>query len=601
MSTTPARKRLSDEDIDAIKRANHVLDVIEQHVTLRRSGSTYKGLCPFHDERTPSFHVNPANETWRCYGCQMSGDVIDFIKEVEGGDFRYAASLLAERSGITLKGVDDAEDDERERKLRARLYEANAAASDYFTHLLLNDPDARTAREFLRERKFTSEHATTFQCGYSPRKSPALHTVLTDNGFTIDELISAGLARRAESGRVYDVFQGRLMWTIHSEFDKPIGFGARRLYDDDWNQGKFINTSETPLYKKSEVLYGFDRARRDAVKKRHIYVVEGYADVMAAQVAGALNVVATCGTSFTKEHLRILRRTVGDTGEITFGLDDDAAGRKASMTVYGMASTSVRRLTTLGGDFGGKDPDDVRRHHGDDALLRLLANRKPLLESVLRATIADVDIDTPEDKAYALDQVVPLLADITDTVIVTDYAEKAATLIGVKPADVTARLRQHHQGDTAPAQIAAETDAPSAPRVERVEREILRVYIQNENTARLLDDTTRPLFITPVHRALCDAIRAATRANPERLWFERIKTHLPFAHMSLLLDLATQGSPVNDDAAVEYTLQLVEQLRTEHVHDTASDLANQIGEAQTEDDRIAALSDLIELARATNQ
>lgn len=597
MEPQSAKKtRLSDEDIDAIKRSNPLLQTVEQHVTLRRSGASYKGLCPFHDERTPSFYVNPATETWHCFGCQMHGDVIDFIREIEGGDFRYAANLLADQSGIVIKGVDDSDADEQARRKRTRIYEANEAASQFFTDLLLNDPDAQAARDLLSARNFTAEHATTYGCGYAPRRGPNLTDFLRDNGFETDEIIAAGLARAAQSnGRVYDVFQGRLVWTIRSEFDKAIGFGARRLYDDDWQNGKFINTSETLVYRKTDVLYGFDRARKAAVKARHIYVVEGYADVMAAHIAGATNTVATCGTAFTKEHLRTLRRTVGDHGEITFGLDDDAAGRKASMAVYDMAHTSVRRLTTLGGDFGGKDPDEVRTHHGDQALLALFANRKPLLQSVIRATIAAVTINTPEDKAIALDQAVPLLANVTDPVILGEYTQLIANLVGVKPADVAARRNGTPQPESADAQAIPADELLG--RTERAEQQLLRIFIQNEITTRSFHDTCRVLLVTPVHQAISNAIRAALNENPERLWFERIKKHIDEDAYSTLITYATLGSPTSDDAMFDYVRQLIDQLRDGHVEETIDEITEQISAAGSEQERIDALADLIELSR----
>lgn len=601
MSTQPPKAtRLSDADIDAIKRANPLLNTVEQHVTLRRSGSTYKGLCPFHDERTPSFHVNPATETWRCFGCQLHGDVIDFIREIEGGNFRYAATLLAQQSGVTIEGADDSDDDEQARRLRARIYEANEAASAFYTSTLLNDPDAQTARTFLAERKFTAEHATEYACGYAPRRGQTLNAFLRDNGFSTDEIVTAGLARIAkDSDRLYDVFQGRLIWTIRSEFDKVIGFGARRLYDDDWQQGKFINTSETPVYKKSDVLYGFERARKTAVKNRHIYVVEGYADVMAAQIAGVANTVATCGTAFTREHLRTLRRTVGEHGEITFGLDDDAAGRKASMSVYDLAHTSVRRLTTLGGDFGGKDPDDVRKHHGDEALRTLFANRKPLLQSVITATIAAVDIHTPEDKAIALDQAAPLLAHVSDPVVRSEYVTQVANLVGVKPADVTARLN-----DTTP--TAPEPATPTGvddnlDRVERCEQQLLRIFVQSEIAARALHDECRILLVTPHHQALSQAIHQALKDNPERLWFERIKKHVHEDAYSTLITYATLGSPSSDDVMFDYARQLIDQLRQGHVEETTHELVTQLAAtSSSEEERIDTLIDLIELARNTH-
>lgn len=588
-------RMLSDTDLDSIKAANPILPLVEQHVTLKKSGRSYKGLCPFHTERTPSFYVNPDVGTFKCFGCDAGGDVIDFVRRIEGGDsFRFAAQFLADRAGITIQGISD--QDAEERSIRARVLEANEAASLFFNTELFTSAEAETARAFLVERNFDPDHATQFGCGYAPRSGTALVSFLTDNGFTPEEIETAGLARRTHQGSLRDFFQGRLLWTIRSEFDKALGFGARRIYDNDRIEAKFINTPETPVYKKTEVLYGYNLARKHIVKEGHAYIVEGYADVMACHAAGVNTAVASCGTSFTKDHLRTLRRSVGEAGELTFGLDDDNAGRKASLAVYDMAHSTVRRLTTLG-TLGGKDPEEVRRNHGDAALARLVTQRTPLIQSVILATLTDVPLDSPEDKVVAIGQVAPLLGHVTDPLVQSEYATKVAQRIGVAQADVLSRIpgSSIRQGDLLE-EAAAATRVPLAV---RVEQDVLRVLAQDKAAAQTYYKVCADLFRTSAGKQIAQGIGVALQAPSALAWFEKVSVEVSDVARPMLFGLVTEGLPVDPKRLPDYAAQVVARLREANEAQAATMLRSRIEQTQDTAEKDAALAALINQAKGS--
>lgn len=590
-------KRISADEIQRIKESNPLRDVVEQHVTLRGTGRSLKGLCPFHDERTPSFTVNEHTNTWKCFGCGEGGDVIQFVMQIEGGqDFRYAAQLLAERSHITLQGVDaDDDTDRKQREQRSAIYDVNAAAADFYTSCLLNDTEARPARAFLSERHFTAEHAKQFGCGYAPKSGQALVTFLSENGFDLEIAEAAGLVTRSQYGKTYDRFQGRPTWAIRNEFDKVVGFGARRLFDDDRVPGKFINTSETPVYKKSEVLYGYDMARTSIVKQRHVIVVEGYADVMACHVAGVTNAVATCGTAFTKEHLRILRRSVGDAGEITFGFDSDKAGRKATLSVYEISQGSVRSVTAFE-ESNGKDPELVRRIEGDEAVRSLVSRRVPLLTRVLDATIDEHPVESPDDKAYAASAAAALLTHVHDPIARNVYAEHVARRLGVRPGDVTSLIAPDREQAPVSRERASIEHLPTQA---RAEQNLLRVFILDEPTARHLFWDNRHIFVTSAGRAIARGVEAAFTAEPVLPWLDRVRSYIASEADPLLLTLATEGLPVSEKSLFGYTRGLIDQVQEIAAMGALKARSAAVNDAPDDDARDGALDELIAAAKST--
>lgn len=526
----PQRGRLSDAVVERVREraAEGITDIISEVVTLKPSGSgALKGLCPFHDERTPSFHVNTTTGRYHCFGCGEDGDGIAFIQETNGGDFRWAIEYLADKYGISVE-VDQSQSDNRSR-LRAIIQEAQ----EFFSARLLETPPGHPARALLEDRGFNVQEAVnTFGCGYAPDSSTALLNHLRQKRYKDADIIAAGLARSSEKSRqAWDFFRNRLLWPIKSQMGYPIGFGARRLDPNDRLPAKFINTPETDLYKKSQVLFGLSDARKAISKSGRAIVVEGYTDVMAMHLAGIRTAVASCGTSFTADHLAILRRLVGDDGEITFALDDDNAGIDATMKVYDLAKDSVKRLTVMP-PSDGKDPDEYRQAHGDPALARLVEERTPLIGTVIQNTIKALPLESIEDRVVALDKVKGLFDHIRDPLLRTTYARTVSDLLGFDQDAVEQRLRGYKKGTSTDdltgggsAQKVAQDRSARMGLTSRIERDICASLIQSEEASRSHAGEAIWAVTLRESRTVLEAVQEALEATDERTWFSRIEAH----------------------------------------------------------------------------
>ncbi|WP_062516530.1 DNA primase [Demequina gelatinilytica] len=445
---------INRDDIAAVRERAPIEDIIGQHVSLKSAGvGSLKGLCPFHDERSPSFHVRPAAGRWHCFGCGEGGDVIEFVMRMDGLPFAEAVGYLAERAGVTLRyEAGGRRGSESGSSMRRRLLEAHRVANDFF-RAQLAAPEARIARDFLRERGFDRDAAELFGCGYAPQGWSHLTDHLRKNGFTEPELKASGLVSEGQRG-VYDRFRGRLVWPIREVTGDVIGFGARRLHDDD--QGpKYLNTPETQIYKKSHVLYGIDLAKSSIRSERTTVVVEGYTDVMACHLAGVTNAVATCGTAFGEDHVKVVRRLMGDTGQtqlkvgshgakVVFTFDGDEAGQNAALKSFALDQQFLAQ-TFVAVDPEGMDPCDIRQRDGDDAVKRLMERRVPLFEFVIKASLASHDLETPEGRVAALRTAAPIVAQIRDRAIRPEYARRLAGWLGMEPVDVLRAVSQAGQ------------------------------------------------------------------------------------------------------------------------------------------------------------
>lgn len=521
-------------------------EVVGEHVALRPAGvGSLKGLCPFHDERTPSFHVRPQVGLWHCFGCGEGGDVIGFVQKIDSLPFGDAVEHLAARVGIQVRYEDGAGPRPGEEPgRRQRLLEAHrVAAAFYVEHL--HSTEARPAREFLAERGFDRGAAETFGVGFAPAGWDTLLRHLRGRSFTESELTASGLVSQGGRG-VYDRFRGRLVWPIRDVTGDVIGFGARRLLEDD--QGpKYLNTPETAIYKKSQVLYGIDLAKRAIAAKRQVVVVEGYTDVMALHLAGVTTAVATCGTAFGPDHIRIVRRILGDTqdgatgvilasgaahgGEVIFTFDGDTAGQKAALRAFGEDQRFASQ-TFVAVEPNGLDPCELRQRNGDDAVRALVAGRQPLFAFAIRASLAQVDLATAEGRVAGLRAAAPVVGHIRDHALRSEYARMLAGWLGmdessVRRAVVAAGRSSREQGGAGrggparaddgarPGQEAdaprARRGAPSSDPVARLERQVLEVVLQlpAEAAAAGFDDLPPEVFSVPAHRAVHDAIRAA--------------------------------------------------------------------------------------------
>ncbi|HEY9294528.1 MAG TPA: DNA primase [Microlunatus sp.] len=425
--------RINEEDIAAVRERAKIEDVVGSYVMLRNAGGgSMKGLCPFHDESTPSFNVTPSRGLWYCFGaCGEGGDVISFLQKIENLTFAEAVQKLADRVGIQLRISDDG-GPRLPAGLRVRLMDAHKAAAEFFAEQL-STPDALAARRFLAERGFDRAAAEEFGVGYAPRGGRRLGQHLKSRGFNEEELISGGLLRRGG----YDFFSGRLLWPIRDAGKSVVGFGARRIYDDDRLPAKYINTPETPLYKKSHVLYGLDLARPEIGKRAQAVVVEGYTDVMAAHLSGVKTAVASCGTAFGNDHARILQRLMGDqgNGEVIFTFDGDAAGQNAALKVFSLDSAFITQ-TYVAIEPTGLDPCDLRLQHGDAAVRELVARRMPLYRFVMNNVLTKHDLDRADARVDALREAAPLVASIRDASKVGGYVRELAGMLGMDIEEV---------------------------------------------------------------------------------------------------------------------------------------------------------------------
>ncbi|MDD6373810.1 MAG: DNA primase [Bifidobacteriaceae bacterium] len=431
-------------DIEKVRQMANLYDVISDDVALKQSGSSYMGLCPFHDEKTPSFSVNPSMGYWHCFGCGKSGDVFKYVMERDGVEFREAVEILADRYNFELHYEETGKDRPQQPKgsTRVRLLAVCSQAQKYFTSKLFSD-EALPARQLLDGRKFTKADCEYFGCGYAPRGGDELVRHLASKGYTTQEMIDAGVARQGRSG-AYDYFRGRVTWPIRDITGRVLGFGARKLYDDDKIEAKYINTPDTRLYHKNQVLYGLDLAKDEIRKTHQIVIVEGYTDVMACHLAGVKTAVATCGTAFGEEHAKIARRLIADNSadaiqftsaarkgsRIVFTFDGDAAGQKAAIRAFSLDGRFLTQ-TFVAVAHDNLDPCDLRIKEGNEAVHHLVDGATPLYEFIVSSTIGRYDIDRPEGKLAAASALTPVLARIKDTALCRYYSREAAGLIGI--------------------------------------------------------------------------------------------------------------------------------------------------------------------------
>ena len=506
--------RIRDDDIAAVRERSRIDEVVRESVTLKSAGGgSLKGLCPFHDERSPSFHVTPSRGMYYCFGCGEGGDVISFVMKVDHCTFAEAVEKLAGKAGVELRYVEGGAAVNRQQGQRTRLVEAHKAAAVFYAEQL-QQPDAAPGRAFLTERGFDQAAAERFGVGFAPKGWDALTGHLRKKGFTDDELKAAGLVSQGQRG-IYDRFRGRLVWPIRDMAGDTVGFGARRLFDDDEGP-KYLNTPETPIYKKSQVLYGIDLARRDIAKEQTAVIVEGYTDVMACHLAGVTTAVATCGTSFGADHIKVLRRLLMDDdtmrGRVVFTFDGDAAGQKAALRAFEEDQRFVAN-TFVAVEANGMDPCDLRLAKGDAAVAALVEGRVPLFEFAIRSTLASFDLDTPEGRIAALREAAPVVARIKDPALRPEYTRSLAGWLGM---DVeTVRRAVGGRGQTAAREPEGSTFS-SAARPQRrdpshtVEREALKCALQHPGAVEEWYASVEPEAYThPQARAVHDAIAAA--------------------------------------------------------------------------------------------
>ncbi|TDC02254.1 DNA primase [Nonomuraea longispora] len=467
--------------------------------------------------------------TGNCFGCTEGGDVITFVEKIEHLSFSEAVERLAQRAGVQLQYEQGGYVPKRDHGERARLVEAHRAAAEFYADRLLG-PDAAAGRRFLSERGFERADAETFGVGYAPAEWESLVRHLMGRGFSADELVKGGLAKEGRRGPI-DRFRGRLIWPIRDATGDVIGFGARKLLDSD-DGPKYLNTPDSPLYKKSQVLYGIDLAKREISKRSQAVIVEGYTDVMACHLAGVPTAVATCGTSFGEEHIKILRRFLLDQaefrGEVIFTFDGDAAGQKAALRAFADEQKFVTQTyVAVQGD--GLDPCELRVKQGDAAVRDLIASREPLFQFAIRSTISRYDLRSNEGKIAALDAAAPIVAGIKDVGLRKRYAIDLDRWLGfMDERFVMQRISEVSGAQQGRGRRVARA-APVDPSV-RVEGELLKLAVQRPALlGPRFDALDAQAFTTVEHAALHKVITAAggvaAAGHGGREWVDRLLEH----------------------------------------------------------------------------
>ena len=635
-----ARGRIPDSDVEAIRERAPIEEIVGEYVQLKPAGhDSMKGLSPFKDEKTPSFHVRPARGYFHCFSTGKGGDVFTFLMEMEQLTFPEAVEAVADQIGYRINyqgGTTGARDVKP--GTRARLLAANQAAHEFYREQL-ETKQAETARTFLLDRGFSRDHIYLFECGYAPDGWDTLTKHLLRKGFGVEELQQAGLTSQGKRGPI-DKFRRRLLWPIKDAAGNVIGFGARKLFDDD-PMGKYMNTQDTLLYHKSKVLFGLDLAKRHIAEGHQAVIVEGYTDVMAMHAAGVKTAVASCGTAFGNDHLQTIRRLMLDDnffrGELIYTFDGDEAGQKAAMRAFeGDQQFTGQSFVAVAPD--GMDPCDLRLARGDGAVRELVARRVPMLEFVLESILADFPLDSAEGRIQALRRTVPLIADVADPVLRTEYARRLAGWVGwANPDEVVAQVRAEvkrvKQGkkparvraSNARATAGANTDgahagganAAGAPQllaphpedpVLWPQREALKVALQYPDKAGSYFDGINPdAFTNDAYRQVRDAITAAggtaaagAGTTAAATWLAAVAGEMrDLAGRNFVSQLAVE--PIHADQIDIYADSVLSRLQETRVGDQIAQLKAQLQRMRPADDEEAynaLFSDLLALEQA---
>lgn len=584
--------RIRDEDIALVRERARIDQVVSEYVTLKSAGGgSLKGLCPFHEERSPSFHVTPSRGMWYCFGCGEGGDLLSFVQKIDHLNFAEAVEKLADKAGVQLQYVDGGASPNKQQGQRKRLVEAHKKATEFYQAQLLT-PEAQTGREFLSQRGFESEICATFSVGYAPKGWDSLTNHLRQAGFTDQELLAGGLVSQGNRG-IYDRFRGRLVWPIRELGGEVIGFGARKLYDDDEGP-KYLNTPETPLYKKSHVLYGLDIAKRLISKEQQAVIVEGYTDVMAAHLAGVGTAVATCGTAFGADHIRVLRRLLMDDdrmrGQVVFTFDGDAAGQKAALRAFQEDQKFVSQ-TFVAVEPSGLDPCDLRLQKGDAAVRALIESRVPLFEFAIKSVLASYDLDTSEGRIAALQEATPIIRKIRDSALRPEYSRRLAGWLGMDPATVAKAI-----GGSAPASNQSRQSTIGSS----VERESLKAALQlpaavSEWYASVEEST----FVHPKAAAVHVAIAKAggpTKEQEGMPWIDAVLANAENDEVrSTIRELTVEPMPTEPGTEDRYAVGMIARLLEVDSSKKIDELKGQLTRSEESGDPTQLLNQLVEM------
>jgi len=610
--------------VDEIKNRIDIVDFISGYVPLKKAGRTYKGLCPFHSEKTPSFIVFPDSQSWHCFGaCGTGGDIFTFLMKRENLDFSEALRILAARAGVQLEPVTPAKAAEEEQE--ERLFAVNAAAAEYFHDLLVSSAQAEHARAYLEKRGVTPESWRAFQLGYSLNDWHALQNHLRGRGFRHEDIAAAGLIIQREGGEgFYDRFRGRLMFPIRDIRGRVIGFGGRSL---DGSEPKYMNSPQSPIFDKGSVLYGIDLARGPIRQQNQAIIVEGYMDVIMAHQYGIANVVASMGTALTETQLRTLSRL---TKRFALALDSDAAGSAATLRGLDTARATldrdvkpvpvgpglIRFESTLNVDLRivtlppGKDPDEIIRE-STDAWAALLAQATPLVDYYFQIVTAELDLTTAKGKSEAVQRLKPVLQDVGDPIQRQHYIQRLARLVHVDERTLAEVLGRPARAVKARPQPEGEVPVPG--RTERATYEDYVLYLISRSpdavpwvSQALAEAGLQPPrpdeFRDPRSRAILEHIwePLATQSAP---WPE-IRAGLPQIMQDYLAELAQQMAslpPLPDEQVRAEVLQTILRLRQQYLKAVLADLRFLCQDAEEQRDEEALAQYTLAIGQHTQE
>lgn len=547
--------RIKDEDVNYVRDHSPIDEVVGDYVQLKNAGGGQKkGLCPFHDEKSPSFHVTPSKGFYHCFGCQVGGDVIAFIMKLEHLTFMETVERLADRIGYTLR-YESSGSSSGPVINRSRLVAANNAAAIFYQEQI-QLPAAQHGRDFLTKRGFDRDAAKSFNVGYAPDEWDGLYKHLKGQGFSDEELTLAGLIKEGSKGQI-DRYRNRLIWPVKDISGDVVGFGARKLASDEVDQGpKYLNSPETPIYKKNQILYGLDIAKKEIAKSRQVVIVEGYTDVMAAHLAGVTTAVATCGTAFGDEHIRIIRRLLMDAdafrGEVIFTFDGDAAGQKAALRAFEDDQKFVAQ-TFVAVEPNGMDPCELRQAHGDDAVRNLIARRVPLFEFAIKSVIASYDVKAAEGRVNALNQVAPLIGKIRDASLRPEYVRLLAGWLGMEVDVVSAAIKKNSKAGENKSPVKINLTDP----ILVLEREVLKVKLQLPELATGWVDLEEAAFSFPLYDQLRKLIDQQSELNIQALLDNSDSDELK----SLITELTVEPIRTDGEVSDRYINSIFARLR----------------------------------------
>ena len=550
--------RIRDEDVAYVRDHSQIDSVVGEYVQLKSAGGgARKGLCPFHDEKSPSFTVTPSKGFFHCFGCGVGGDVIAFLMKIDHLSFTESVEKLAEKINYTLRY--DGSGGPTTGINRSRLVAANTEAAKFYQEELNKPGSAQVGREFLQKRGFDKSAAESFGVGFAPDEWDSLFKHLKGKGFTEEELNTAGLIKEGSKGFI-DRYRNRLIWPVKNLTGDIVGFGARKLASDEVDQGpKYLNTAETPIYKKSQLLYGLDMAKKEIAKKRQVVIVEGYTDVMAAHLAGVTTAVATCGTAFGDDHIKVIRQLLMDDdafrGEVIFTFDGDAAGQKAALKAFEDDQKFVAQ-TFVAVEESGMDPCELRIEKGDEAVRDLIARRVPLFQFAIKSEIAKHNIANAEGRVNALNQVAPLINKIKDASLRPEYTKLLAGWLGMEVdivANAVKKSGPKGRNNSSESTPAVNLNDP----ILLLEREVLKIKLQYPSLIPNWNELEANAFTYEKYEALAKEL--AHKSEPDAAKF--ISTLSDESIKNLVTELIVEPIRLDREISEKYVTSVFARLR----------------------------------------